>query len=39
VPTIVWGAYRDSIAARIKSLADITPAIVESLTEKMTAHR
>jgi 2,3-bisphosphoglycerate-independent phosphoglycerate mutase len=37
VPTIVWGANRDSIANRIKSLADITPAIVESLTEKATA--
>jgi 2,3-bisphosphoglycerate-independent phosphoglycerate mutase len=37
VPTICWGANRDSIASRIKSLADITPAIVESLTEKATA--
>jgi bisphosphoglycerate-independent phosphoglycerate mutase (AlkP superfamily) len=37
VPTIVWGANRDRIASRIKSLADITPAIVESLTEKATA--
>ena len=37
VPTIVWGARRDRIAGRIKSLADITPAIVESLTEKATA--
>ncbi|MCM3900524.1 MAG: hypothetical protein ND866_02350 [Pyrinomonadaceae bacterium] len=37
VPTMVWGANRDSIASRIKSLADITPAIVESLTEKATA--
>jgi 2,3-bisphosphoglycerate-independent phosphoglycerate mutase len=37
VPTIVWGANRDSIASRIKSLADITPVIVESLTEKATA--
>jgi len=34
VPTIVWGANKDSIALRIKSLADITPAIVETLTEK-----
>jgi hypothetical protein len=39
VPTIVWGANRDSIAGRVKSLADITPAIVECLTEKATAHR
>ena len=37
VPTIVWGANRDRIASRIKSLADITPAIVETLTEKATA--
>ncbi len=29
VPTIVWGAQREQIAARIKTLADITPAIVE----------
>ncbi len=39
VPTIVWGANRDSIASRIKSLADITPAIVECLTGKAKAHR
>ena len=38
VPTIVWGANKDSIANRIKSLADITPAIVETLTEKAAAH-
>ncbi|MBA3255589.1 MAG: alkaline phosphatase family protein [Pyrinomonadaceae bacterium] len=37
VPTIVWGANRERIASRIKSLADITPAIVQSLTEKATA--
>ncbi|HEY6121808.1 MAG TPA: hypothetical protein VIV66_17760 [Pyrinomonadaceae bacterium] len=30
VPTIVWGAHRNKIAARIKSLADITPAIIET---------
>jgi len=39
VPTIVWGANRDRIAGRIKTLADITPAIVETLTEKATAPR
>ena len=38
VPTIVWGANRQRIASRIKSLADITPAIVETLTEKAAAH-
>jgi 2,3-bisphosphoglycerate-independent phosphoglycerate mutase len=39
VPTIVWGANRDRIASRIKSLTDITPAIVETLTEKASAHK
>jgi 2,3-bisphosphoglycerate-independent phosphoglycerate mutase len=34
VPTIVWGAQRERIAARIKTLADITPAIVALLTDK-----
>lgn len=37
-PTIVWGARRNQIAARIQTLADITPAIVETLTEKAAAH-
>jgi 2,3-bisphosphoglycerate-independent phosphoglycerate mutase len=32
VPTIVWGARRKEIASRIVSLADITPAIVSTLT-------
>ena len=32
VPTIVWGAQREQVAAKIKTLADITPAIVELLT-------
>ncbi len=39
VPTIVWGANKEWIAGRIKSLADITPAIVEALTEKAAAHK
>lgn len=34
VPTIVWGAQRERIAARIRNLADITPAIVALLTTK-----
>jgi 2,3-bisphosphoglycerate-independent phosphoglycerate mutase len=34
VPTIVWGANRQHIASRIKNLADITPAIVQTLTQK-----
>lgn len=33
VPTIVWGAQRERIAARIQTLADITPAIVALLTD------
>lgn len=33
VPTIVWGRHRESIAARIHSLTDITPAIVDALTK------
>src|SRR6478672_3455100 len=28
VPTIIWGAQREQVAARIQTLADITPAIV-----------
>jgi 2,3-bisphosphoglycerate-independent phosphoglycerate mutase len=38
VPTIVWGANRQHIAGRINNLADITPAIVHTLTEKAAAH-
>jgi 2,3-bisphosphoglycerate-independent phosphoglycerate mutase len=34
VPTIVWGARRDSVAKKIRSLADITPAILEVLTKE-----
>jgi 2,3-bisphosphoglycerate-independent phosphoglycerate mutase len=34
VPTIIWGAERELIAARIQTLADITPAIVALLTRK-----
>ena len=38
VPTIVWGAQRERIAARIQTLADITPAIVALLTDDQTSH-
>ena len=38
VPTIVWGHDRERIASRIKSLADITPAIVDSLTRERDEH-
>ena len=34
VPTIIWGADKESIANRIETLADITPSIVATLTEK-----
>jgi hypothetical protein len=33
VPTIIWGRKRQSIASRISSLVDITPAIVETLAD------
>ena len=36
VPTIIWGVQRERIGSRIKSLADITPAIVDLLTETTT---
>ena len=32
VPTIIWGAQRATLAARIQTLADITPAIVALLS-------
>ena len=34
VPTIIWGAQREAVAARIQTLADITPAIVALLTDQ-----
>jgi len=36
VPTIVWGKHRERIAARIRSLSDITPTIVGLLTSGST---
>jgi phosphopentomutase len=39
VPTIIWGAQREQVAARIKTLADITPAIVALLTTKTQRHK
>lgn len=38
VPTIVWGANRESIASRIHDLSDITPAIIETLTARRASH-
>lgn len=37
VPTVIWGRERESIAQRITSLADITPAIVNTLSIKNPA--
>ncbi len=34
VPTLVWGEHQDRVAARVRSLADITPSIVGILTGK-----
>lgn len=39
VPTLVWGDGRERMAGRIRTLADITPAIAEMLGEKATAGR
>jgi hypothetical protein len=36
VPTIVWGAHRHALAQRIRTLADISPAIIDVLTQKAT---
>ncbi|MBD0370977.1 MAG: alkaline phosphatase family protein [Pyrinomonadaceae bacterium] len=36
VPTLIWGAERERLAARINSLADITPAILETLAGQVT---
>jgi 2,3-bisphosphoglycerate-independent phosphoglycerate mutase len=33
VPTLIWGAQRERLSRRILSLADITPAIMETLAE------
>jgi 2,3-bisphosphoglycerate-independent phosphoglycerate mutase len=40
VPTILWGEHREQLAARIKCLTDITPAIVDVLTKgtQIDAH-
>lgn len=38
VPTIIWGRNADAIASRIETLADITPAIVRTLTANATAR-
>jgi 2,3-bisphosphoglycerate-independent phosphoglycerate mutase len=39
VPTLVWGAARHAVARRVRSLADITPAIIEVLREETLTNR
>jgi 2,3-bisphosphoglycerate-independent phosphoglycerate mutase len=38
VPTLVWGEHRQLFAARVRNLADITPTIIEALTESESGH-
>ena len=38
VPTIIWGAQREQVAARIQTLAEITPAIVALLAAVSTRN-
>lgn len=38
VPTLIWGEHSDALARRVRTLTDITPAIVEVLTQKETGH-
>jgi 2,3-bisphosphoglycerate-independent phosphoglycerate mutase len=38
VPTLIWGEHKETVAARIRNLADITPAIVEVLNRESSGH-
>ena len=38
VPTLLWGVGRERARQRVRTLADVTPAIVESLTAKEATH-
>jgi hypothetical protein len=38
VPTLAWGAGRAGVRARVRTLADITPAIIETLTATEATH-
>ncbi|HYO99227.1 MAG TPA: hypothetical protein VER76_03350 [Pyrinomonadaceae bacterium] len=38
VPTLAWGARRACVQRRVRTLADITPAIIETLTAKEATH-
>ena len=33
VPTIIWGRQRDEVAQKIKDLSDVTPAILDLLSD------
>ena len=37
VPTLAWGPSRERVARRVRTLADLTPAIVETLTARGAA--
>jgi 2,3-bisphosphoglycerate-independent phosphoglycerate mutase len=38
VPTLAWGACRAAVRARVRTLADITPAVIETLTATEATH-
>jgi bisphosphoglycerate-independent phosphoglycerate mutase (AlkP superfamily) len=38
VPTLAWGARRELVQRRVRTLADITPAIIETLTATEATH-
>ncbi|HYG12376.1 MAG TPA: hypothetical protein VD835_20710 [Pyrinomonadaceae bacterium] len=38
VPTLAWGAHRAEVQRRVRTLADITPAIIETLTATEATH-
>jgi hypothetical protein len=38
VPTLAWGARRAEVQRRVRTLADITPAIIATLTAKEATH-
>jgi 2,3-bisphosphoglycerate-independent phosphoglycerate mutase len=38
VPTLAWGARRAGVQRRVRTLADITPAIIETLTAREATH-
>ncbi|HEY9402481.1 MAG TPA: hypothetical protein VIQ24_07285 [Pyrinomonadaceae bacterium] len=38
VPTLAWGARRAEVQSRVRTLADITPAIIETLTATEATH-